>query len=140
MAGRRTLAVAVSLVNAVWSILAGIFWRPIFQPPSCPGDGGVYIGICALPQYSDYVVLALGIVLLIGGLVCITGWSIAFYATAVLSVVVLAAESLSGVQLGWGILVSAALAIVTIVADVIAARTKSSVAEENHPLNLPVFG
>jgi len=137
LVGRRTAAVAVGAVNGIWSILLGEYWRAMVEP-ICPGSG--YVGLCVLPPTSNLLVLALSALVLVVSLVCYFGWTVTFYGSAVLSAVALAAELLSGVGLGWATILSVALGIATIALDVAAARTKTGVAEENHPLNLPVFG
>jgi len=90
--------------------------------------------------------LGLGVILVIDSLVCYLGWTKAFYASAVLSAlgildVVAAGPSPSGPEFALGaFLFSVSLGLLTIALDIVAARRRTFVPEENHPLNLPVFG
>lgn len=141
----RTVAAALSLINGIWIIAIGAFWNQLFGlelgDVSCGGSCSLF-GV-------DHIVLLLGVVLLIDSLVCFLAFSKAFYASAALSALVLLLvlfsvwAGISSMQ-AWinypAIPASILLGIVTVAVDVIAARRKTYVSEENHPLNLPVFG
>jgi hypothetical protein len=134
MVGVKAVAALVSIVNAVWLIYAGASWNALF---------GVQ---CHLSACGDnWTIVGLGAVLLLDSLVCIVGVSKAYYVSAAISAlaVLLVGESIpqSGVQFtSAAFILTAILAIVTIVLDVIGARSRKIIAEEDHPLNLPVFG
>jgi hypothetical protein len=139
----RTVAAALSLVNGAWSITVGAYWNQIFGA-ELGSDLGC-AGSCSLFGVA-HIVLVLGVILLVDSLVCFLAFSRAFYVSALLSGVVLFLVLVS-VAAGWHLWASypsapfsIVLGIVTIVLDVVAARRKTYVSEENHPLNLPVFG
>ncbi|MDA4112931.1 MAG: hypothetical protein OK474_02690 [Thaumarchaeota archaeon] len=84
--------------------------------------------------------------MLVDSLVCFLAFSRAFYISALLSVIV-AFLVLVSVAASWqtwtsypATPASILLGLATVVLDIIAARRKTYVSEENHPLNLPVFG
>lgn len=137
----RTVASAISLIDGAWLIYAGWFWsRTFFFPVPTP-----VTSVSSLP-FSNWLLLGLGVVLLLDSLVSLLNWSVAFYVSAVLAVlavleVVVAGPSPAGAQFEAGaVLLSVLLGALTIALDVLAARRKSFVPEEDHPLNLPVFG
>jgi hypothetical protein len=138
----RTVAAALGLVNGVWVIAVGAYWNQIFSI----GSGDISCTGSCYPAGTDHIVLVLGVVLLIDSLVCLLAFSRAFYISAILSVLVLllVLALTAGLSLAWAshpaIPATIILGIATAVLDVIAARRKTYVSEENHPLNLPVFG
>ena len=125
----KTVAAALSLVDGLWTVVAGAEWRQIF-------------GIYMRSHVSDNLILmALGVVLVIDALVCFRGVLEAFYVSVVLAVIAVVGMLSWGVQVGnGGFLLTLVLAAATIVVDLLAARRKTWVPEEDHPLNLPVFG
>jgi uncharacterized membrane protein len=140
----RTVAAALSLINGIWIIAVGAYWNQLFSLEL--GDitcaGSCLFGV-------DHIVLVLGAILLVDSLVCFLAFSRAFYISAALSVLVLffvlfsvwaAILSIQAWENYPAIPVSILLGIATMVLDVIAANRKTYVSEENHPLNLPVFG
>jgi hypothetical protein len=138
----RTAAAALSIVNGVWSITVGAYWNQVFGY----GQGGVScLGSC-IPFGADHIVLVLGVVLLVDSLVCFLAFSRAFYVSAIVSVLILllVLVSVAPPSQIWAnhptIPATLLLGIATAVLDVVAARRKTYVSEENHPLNLPVFG
>lgn len=124
----RKIAAVVSLVNGAWGAVVGLFWVSIF--PSTPHQTGAG---------ADYAMLALGVVLLLVSVACFTGFSGLFYVSALLSVVMLVFVP-GGVRLGELFLASLGLAVTTIALDAVAANSREYIPEQNHPLNLPVFG
>ena len=106
------------------------------------------MGSCSLFGL-DHIVLVLGIILLVDSLVCFLAVLRAFYVSAAVSALALLLVlfsvwgTISSMQV-WvnypAIPVSILLGMVTMVLDVIAARRKTYVSDEHHPLNLPVFG
>ncbi len=125
----KKVAAAASLLDGAWIVVAGGYWREIF-------------GATSRMHGSDNVILlALGIVLMIDSLVCFRGVLEAFYASFVLAIVAALGVLSWGVNLGSaGFAVTALLAALTIILDALGARRKTSFTEEDHPLNLPVFG
>jgi hypothetical protein len=133
LVGLRTLAAVVSLVNGAWGILSGIYWYRFYHPAAFPGPN--------TDTSLNLIVLSLGIILLLDSAVCFIGPSVAFYASAVLSAILLVYELSLSISFGSAeTILAIVLALATIVLDVAAARVKKVVSEENHPLNLPVFG
>jgi hypothetical protein len=125
----KTAAAVAGLLDGIWTTAAGAYWGMFFGI-----SGGAHGG-------ENIILLALGIVLLIDSLVCFTGVLEAFYASAVLAlVVVLGILSWGAHPESIGFIGSILLAAITIVMDAAGARRKTSFTEEDHPLNLPVFG
>ena len=129
----------------IWIIAVGAFWHQLFglelADISCAGSCSLF-GL-------EHIVLVLGFILLVDSLVCFLAFSRAFYVSAALSVLVLllvffsvgsATVSIQAWASYPAIPISIMLAIATLVLDVVAARRKTYVSDELHPLNLPVFG
>lgn len=137
----RTAVSAISLVNGAWIIYAGWLWRGTFFFPIPTPEGSPEIATSMNPE-----LLGLGVVLILVSLVCFLDWTKAFYASAVLSAlgildIVAAGPSPGSAEFEVGaVLLSVSLGVLTIALDVAAARRKTFVPEEDHPLNLPVFG
>jgi hypothetical protein len=124
----KTLAAAVSLLDGVCVAVGGAYWRDAF-------------GISAGHASSNFVLLALGIVMILDSAVCFTGVLEAYYASVVLALVALLGVVTWGAHLGSaGFLVLLLLSVLTVALDALGARRKTHVPEEDHPLNLPVFG
>ena len=138
----RALAVILSFVTSVWTIGAGYYATRLF------GTG------LAMGSLGSVALILIGVFLLVDTAACLIGISKAFYIGAVLSALILlelvASYVLSGVPpsagdpsgfvrtLGFD--VSVPLAVITALVDGFAGRRRRRIAEENHPLNLPVFG
>jgi hypothetical protein len=134
MVGVKTIAALVSMANGIWTVIAGAYWASIF-----PNSGDVV----SVPfQEYSLAVLTFGVILLLDSVVCLLGWSRAFYASAGISLLVVLWEVLfrGGAPVLVAFIGGIALAALTIGLDVVAARTRDVIAEEDHPLNLPVFG
>jgi len=128
--GIRTAAVLVSAGNAVWLIIAGTFWSSMGGAACSTGGCGNALGVQVL-----------GVILLAVSVVCYLGFGRAFYGSAGLSalaIVVAAVYSATLADAAFG--VTAALGVAAVAADIAAAMKKAVVDEQNHPLNLPVFG
>jgi hypothetical protein len=125
----KKAAAAVSLLDGAWTVVAGGYWRQVFGATS------------RMHSSDNIILLALGIVLVIDSLVCFRGVLEAFYASVVLAIVAALGILSWGVSLGSaGFAVTALLAVLTVILDALGARRKTSFTEEDHPLNLPVFG
>lgn len=85
-------------------------------------------------------VLGLGTLLILTSVVCLLGPSVLYYASAVLSVFLEASMLLNSNFGDWVVVAAVALAAVSFVLSVLAARSRADVSEQSHPMNLPVFG
>lgn len=133
MAGIRTIAAAVGIVNGIWGIVAGFYWKVLFQPPPA--------GISVLLPATNLAMVAVGIVLTLVSFVCLIGPAVTFYGSVIASLAMVGVEFVTGAGLDTtGFIVSLILMVATIVLGMVAATRKQHVSEENHPLNLPVFG
>ena len=123
-----TIAVIVSIVDAIWGIAVGVAPSQTIQR--------------SLVAPWDWLVIALAVLLLVGALISLTGIPAAFYASAALAVLVVIAVVVSerAALADTGILVTVVLGAAAVAADVLAVRMRPQISEENHPLNLPVFG
>ncbi len=128
----RSAATAITLVNGVWAIAAGAYWSRIFT--FVPNVSG--------PLSSENVILlALGVILLLDSIACYMGWTEALYASAALSLLIVLDIAIGGVQFASPMFAgSLLLGLLAIAVDILAARRKLFIPEEDHPLNLPVFG
>jgi hypothetical protein len=113
---------------------------------SCPLNGCV--GPNFVPIYST-ADLALAAVLLIVGALGVWGASFAYVVGAVTSAIALVATGYTvAVVNGYGYLSTAsddaiigvAFALVALLANIEAVRSKSGISEQANPMNLPVFG
>ena len=87
------------------------------------------------------VLLALGVILLLDSVACYVGWTEALYASAALSFLIVLDIAIGGAQFATaGFAGSLLLGLLTMALDILAARRKLFIPEEDHPLNLPVFG
>jgi hypothetical protein len=128
VAGVRVIASAVSLVNGVWGIASGLYSSRIFGVQQSTGAG-------------DFWIIAVGALLLLDSLVCIVGFQTAFYGSAALSILLVVDILLFGAAItDTAFVASALLGLITVALDILAITRKQVVSEENHPLNLPVFG
>jgi hypothetical protein len=127
----KTVASAVSLVNGAWLVAAGAYWLQVFSFPQL-GLG---------PQSENWIVLALGVILALDSAFCYLGWVEALYASAAISALGVMGIAIGGVELTTlAFAFSALIGLLTIALDILAARRKVFIPEEDHPLNLPVFG
>jgi hypothetical protein len=128
----KTVASAVSLINGVWLVAAGAYWNQVFSFP--------LLGL-GTRQADNWVLAVLGIILVLDSAVCFLGWVEALYASAAISAIGVMGIAVGGVQLATPAFVfSAFLGLLAIALDILAARRKLFIPEEDHPLNLPVFG
>jgi hypothetical protein len=109
---------------------------------SCGGASGACPGFSLSSPLAPLLVV--GILLLVAGVTGILEKWPAFPAGIVLSLVTIAVTIFQWGKLGGGasdyLVVTAALALVDIILNVRALMSRPPISEENHPLNLPVFG
>ena len=97
--------------------------------------------LIALRPFWATVTLALAILLVLDSFIAIVGPKRMFYASALLSALLAWSEwigSDSGATVAS--VLAIAMACVTLVLSVVAARFEPKVSEQSHPMNLPVFG
>ena len=83
----------------------------------------------------------MAVVLTLDSFVALVGPRRIFYASAVLSALLAGSEWLGlGSDATVGNMLAIAVAIVTLVLSVVAARFEPEIPEQSHPMNLPVFG
>ena len=119
-------------VSAVISILA--------SAPGCIG------GAC--PYYATRILeiaaITLGVALILASSFSFFWRRSVLYGSSLLSATVAAAVAAHAIEAGKlqaiSIGVSLALSLMSALANLVAAKTKDTVPEESHPLNLPVFG
>ncbi|MGA2663763.1 MAG: hypothetical protein ABSF83_02295 [Nitrososphaerales archaeon] len=137
----RTVATAVGFLDGVWLVYAGWLWFETFFVPVLGPSGAPEVATSTNPE-----LLGLGVVLVLVSFFCFLGWTKAFYASAILSAlgildVVVAGPSPSSPYFEpVPVLFSVLLGSLTVASGVVAARRRTFVPEEDHPLNLPVFG
>ena len=128
MVGVRVVAAVVSLLNGAWGIVAGVYSNQLFGSQLSKAGGDIWIPIVS-------------VLLVLDSVACLAGLRTAFYVSAALSILLIADFLLFGAALAsTAFVASAILGLVTIVMDAFAVRHRELVSEENHPLNLPVFG
>ncbi len=130
------------IVNILEGLLAAIFALSTQVSGSC----GNATGICPPASLSDPLapLLVVGVLLLVDGALCLVDRWPAFLIGGVLSLaaVFIAAAQWNRVG-GLGpedIVITAALGVLALALDLKALVSRRPVSEENHPLNLPVFG
>jgi hypothetical protein len=134
LARTGTVAAALGVIAGIWSLYAYYF---ITYGPTC-------IGRCfagAPSGASGTATVALAIALILFSFAEFVGPRSLFYLSALLG---LAIDALEGISYA-SIMTAAFIVTVTLVTlslafNVLAARRKSVVSEQSHPMNLPVFG
>ncbi len=123
-----TIAAAVGIVTGVWTL--GVQW--ICPSNGCPESGVPYLGT---------IILSLSVLLILASVVGLVGSKNAFYGSAILSILLDSSVALtSGIEDAALVWITLGLSGATFVLSLAAARMKTSVSEESHPMNLPVFG
>ena len=132
MPALRPVAAVVGIATAVWGVFLGFYWR---------GPVDFLVGHETRPVVSNEVILVVSVTLLVISHICLLGPRVLFYVPAGLSAVLAVAVYGAGVS-GSGLLfvVTMALCAGTVALGLLAARKRAGLSEENHPLNLPVFG
>ncbi len=118
------VAVAVGVVNGAWAAVAGVYWTQFFGAPGGP----------------NAALVALGLLILISSVASLIGPPDALYAPAAFSLIEILGIAVFGTDTGADFAISALLAAATIALAFFGTRKKTFVPEEDHPLNLPVFG
>ncbi len=135
MAKAGSLAVAAGVATGAWGV---IVWYYGGFNPNCFGAA------CSSPDILATLILAFAAVLVVDSLACLVAPRKAFYASAVLGAIVAVLVGYDGLYLGTlanaGVDVELALAAVTVVLSLFAARSGGGVSEQSNPMNLPVFG
>lgn len=136
----RRVAGGLTVFEGIWLFYANFAGPTVYV--SC-GLG------CPVPQLYLWLLLPLGVIILIVGLLGVWGASLSYPAGAILSAVVLAVAGYTVFTLAdyaayTSILnegaVDAAIATVAMLANALGIRSKSMLAEQANPMNLPVFG
>jgi hypothetical protein len=136
VAGGLTVVEAIALIYAYFDVVVY----------SCPANGCP--GPSFIPTYS-VVTLGLAAMLLIVGALGVWGAPSAYLGGAVLSAAALLVTGYTvAVTFGHGYLstasddaiIAAAFALVALVVNIEAARSKGGISEQANPMNLPVFG
>ena len=131
MARFATLAAALGALSAVWTIV--IIPLSVLPSPAC---GPI---VCASLHNTGWVVESLAVVLLIVSAACFVGPRTLFYVSSMLSAVLAGAVY---VLTDFTVVVAVTLALyaAALIFGLVAARRETSVTEQGHPMNLPVFG
>lgn len=101
---------------------------------------GCSAGSCPYPSFQT-VIPIVGILLVIDGIVCFVGFRQAFPVGVIFSVLTVAL-----VVVGWGSQINAeaasvvVAALIALVLNIAAVRSRGAMSEQGNPMNLPVFG
>ena len=132
----KRVAGAVTLLEGLWLLYIVL--------SASPGEG-TFCRTCSGPALgAPLFPILLGVLLLVDSALCLLERWIAFLLGALLSATTIVLVLLHLSELGGSYLeVSAVLTVLSLAAlilDVKAAISQPKLSEENHPLNLPVFG
>lgn len=95
----------------------------------------------APPGAEGTVVLGLAVILVVGSLATFLAPATLFYLSAALGLGIDAVEVLNYPVIGTGLFyVTVILVTLSLVLSLLAATRRTSVSEQSHPMNLPVFG
>jgi hypothetical protein len=135
----KRLAGIVNILQAVMVIFFAAFTVP---SGSCGGASGACSGLSLTSPLAPLLVV--GILLLVDGLVCVIERWPAFLVGIILSLITIVEVAINWGKVGGGgpdfLVGSAVIAVVAIALNAKALVSRPPIAEENHPLNLPVFG
>jgi hypothetical protein len=120
----RTVAAAVGVINGAWAAGAAVYWSQLF-------------GVSGGPNPA---LAALGLLIAFSSLAGLIGPPDALYGPIAFSLVEILGIAAFATDVGSAFDLSLVLAVATIALSFFAARKKTFVPEEDHPLNLPVFG
>ena len=129
-----TAAALVGVVAGLWNVWA--YFR------ECRGVTALCPSLHSAPTGTEgTVVLGLAVVLVLVSLATFIGPALLFYFSAIAGVAIdgLVAINYSSIAEG-SLFVSLILVTVSVVLSFVSATRKTTVSEQSHPLNLPVFG
>jgi len=129
-----TAAALVGVVAGIWNIWA------YFQ--ECRGSTSLCPSWQSAPPGADgTVVLGLAVFLVLVSLATFIGPTVLFYLSAVVGAAIdaLVAVNYSSIAVG-SFVITVILVTASVVLSVLSAMRKTSVSEQSHPMNLPVFG
>jgi hypothetical protein len=89
---------------------------------------------------ANIYVVALSVLLFLNSLVTMVGPRLAFYASAVLSVLLGVSMIPNSSLVDPVVLVALGLVVLTFALSAAAARRRTQISEQSNPMNLPVFG
>ncbi|MDA4136717.1 MAG: hypothetical protein OK449_06950 [Thaumarchaeota archaeon] len=136
----------VKRLAALANILEGLFAAIFALSTHVTGSCGNAMGICPPTSLSDPLapLLVVGALLLIDGAFCLVEKWPAFLVGILLSLATIVIVAVQWNKIGGlgpeSTVITAALALLALALDVKALLSRRPVSEENHPLNLPVFG
>lgn len=134
----RTIAALVGLIAGAW-VLWGSYYGTIGRGQFCPYGAGTCTGPASLPPANIFVV-SLAVLLVLDSALSLVGPRIAFYASAGISILLGGSIVPSSSLVDPTVIVALGLAASTCVLGLVAARRRTEVSEQSHPMNLPVFG
>ena len=103
--------------------------------------GAWFSGLTPLRPFWVTLALTVAIILVLNSFVVLVGPKRVFYVSALLSALLTGSEWLgSGTNATVASMLTIAMACVTLVLSIIAAKLEPQVSEQSHPMNLPVFG
>lgn len=132
-----TAAALAGMVTGVWTATAPILDPSTFGGTVVCGRVPCFNGA---PSYGT-AIFALCLVLVVDSVASLMAPKVAFYASALIAIIIGAAVAAgSGFTLTSWVMSVAVLAGMTVALDLLAARGITGVSEQSHPMNLPVFG
>lgn len=130
-----TAAAAMGMVAGVWNVAESLL--------SCAGGA---TSLCpamstAPPGLEGTITVVLAVLLVLDSLVCLIGPRIAFYSLALIALLIdlIVAINYSSIA-PYSLYVTLALVSLSLALGLVAARERTGVSEQSHPMNLPVFG
>ena len=133
--------VRLGTATALVGVVAG-FWNIWEYFQECRGATSLCPSVHSAPTGTEgTVVLGLAVVLVLVSLATFIGPTVLFYLSAAVGVAIDALVLVNYPSMAEGsFLVTVILMTVSVVLGVVAAMRKTSVSEQSHPMNLPVFG
>jgi len=135
MVSRARVAAMSNVLVGAWAL--ALVW--VFPSAyACP-NGGCPASLTILPV----LMLLLGALLVADGLACFAEFRAAFYAGGILSVAMTASvlyQWAGAAPPNLGFVVLPAISLLAVIADILAIKSRRKLAEQQNPMNLPVFG
>jgi hypothetical protein len=132
---RGRIAAGSNVFVGAWALVQVWAFPTVY---ACP-NGGCPASITIPPELT----LLFGVLLIADGLICFARLRAAFYAGGLLSVVmaVLVLYQWTGATPpNLAFVALPVVSLLALIADILALSSKSKLAEQQHPMNLPVFG